>query len=72
MKCIEYIDDQYIQGDTIDSCFSSVKACIQLLRSLEFVIHPEKSVLASSQTLEFLGFIPNSASMNDFSQRSIR
>ena len=40
-----------------------MKACIHLLRSLGFVIHPEKSVLIPSQTLEFLGFILNSASM---------
>ena len=62
-ELIGYIDDQYIQGDTFDSCFSSVKACIELLRSLGLVIHPEKSALVPSQTLEFLGFILNSVSM---------
>ena len=41
LELIGYIDDQYIQGDTSDSCFSSVKACIELLRFLGFVIHPE-------------------------------
>ena len=53
----------FIQGDTKDSCFSSGKVCIQLPRSLEFVIHPQKSVLAPSQTLELLAFIMNSATI---------
>ena len=62
-ELIGYLDDQYIQGDTVESCFCSVKACIELLRSLGFVIHPEKSALLPSQKLEFLGFILDSVSM---------
>ena len=65
-ELIGYMDDLYSQGDTIAPCFSSVKACIHLLRSLGFVIHPEKSVLIPPQTLVFLGFILNSASMTVF------
>ena len=36
---------------------------MQLLRSLGFIIHPDKSVLIPSQTIQYLGVIINSCDM---------
>ena len=36
-------DDSYLQGDDYEDCFSSVLNTIEILRSLEFTIHPDKS-----------------------------
>ena len=48
----------------MNTCFlSSEKACIELLRSMVFVSHPEKSVLAPSKALEFLALKLNFTSM---------
>ena len=38
-------------------CFANIEATVQLLLSLGFTINTEKSVLAPTQRLEFLGFI---------------
>ena len=55
-----YIDDIYLKADTYQSCCESVTACVQLLNKLGFVIHPEKSILTPTKSLEFLGFQLNS------------
>ena len=47
-----YIDDSYLQGDTIT-----------LFTKLGFHIHPEKSVFIPSQKLTFLGFVLDSIAM---------
>ena len=36
-------DDSYLQGDDYEDCFSNVLNTIDILRSLEFTIHPDKS-----------------------------
>ena len=41
----------------------NVWKCVKLLGNLGFVIHPEKSVFAPSQEVEYLGFITNSVTM---------
>lgn len=42
-----YVDDSYLQGDTYESCLNNILGTLNLLRKLEFVIHPEKSTLIS-------------------------
>ena len=58
-----YVDESYLQDDDYEDCFSNVLNTIQILRSLEFTIHPEKSKFIPSQCITFLGFILNSAQM---------
>ena len=62
-ELIGYTNDQFTQGDAIDSCFSRGEACNQLPRSLQFVIHLEKSVLVPTQTLELLEFLVNTTTI---------
>ena len=57
---VVYIDDTYLQGDSLQLCQNNVWATEELLWDLEFHIHPDKSVLTPSQQLGFLGFILDS------------
>ena len=54
-----YIDDSYLQGDTVEECQQN--AC--LFSQLGFYIHPTKSVLTPSHILTFWGFFLNSLEM---------
>jgi hypothetical protein len=58
-----YIDDSYLQGDTIDECVDNVTETIALFISLGFTINWEKSVLVPTQRLHHLGFIYDSVTM---------
>ena len=57
------MDDSYLQGQTFSTCEDNVNATVDLLQFLGFTIHPEKTVLAPSQEIEFLGFVLNSVEM---------
>ena len=43
-EIVPYIDDSYLQGDTEQECWQSVKKTALLLQDLGFIIHPDKSV----------------------------
>ena len=58
-----YIDDSYLQGDTVHECQTNVTDTCGLFTKLGFIIHPVKSVLRPAQILGFLGFVLNSVSM---------
>ena len=58
-----YLDDTYIQGDSFQSCLDNVTETIELLTSLGFFVHREKSVTTPCMKLEHLGFILNSEEM---------
>ena len=58
-----YIDDLYLQGKTYDLCVSNVIDTFIQFDSLDFTIHPEKSVFVPSQRLVFLGFVIDSVAM---------
>ena len=58
-----YMDDSYLQAGSYDLCFANIKATVNLLLSLCFTINTEKSVLAPTQCLQFLGFLLDSISM---------
>ena len=40
---VVYVDDSYLEGDDYEDCFSNVLNTIEILRSLGFTIHPDKS-----------------------------
>ena len=58
-----YMDDTYLQGNSVSSCQRNIHATVNLLQDLGFNINEQKSVLIPTQTLEFLGFILNSVTM---------
>ena len=60
---IGYIDDSYLQGDTLTECKRNVEDTSALFTKLGFTIHPRKSVFTPAQTLTFLGFVLNSLDM---------
>ena len=60
---VVYMDDSYIQGDSVSSCRRNVSATLSLLQALGFNINERKSVLTPTQSLEFLGFIISSTTM---------
>ena len=58
-----YLDDIYIQGDTLQACSRAVFDTMPLLTNLGFVIHPAKSAFVPYKELKMLGFILNSEFM---------
>jgi len=58
-----YLDDSYLQGETLSDCLENVKDTVKLLDSLGFVVHPKKSVFEPTKCLTFLGFVINSVDM---------
>ena len=58
-----YIDDSYLQGDTVEDCQQNVGDTVTLFTRLGFFIHPEKSVFIPTQQLTFLGFVLDSIRM---------
>ena len=60
---VGYIDDSYLQGNTIQNCQNNIQKTVNLFTSLGFLVHPEKSVLVPTQKLTVLGFILDSEHM---------
>lgn len=58
-----YLDDCFLTNEDYDACRNSVLHSIDLLESLGFIVHYDKSVLTPTKQLEHLGFILNSQSM---------
>ena len=56
---VGYIDDSYLQGDTVSECNDNITDTIDLFTRVGFIIHPIKSVLQPTQILIFLGFVLN-------------
>ena len=61
--CLGYTDDSIYLEDTKHSAAAATLHATQLLTRLGFVPHPTKSEFGPTQSLEFLGFILNSISM---------
>ena len=51
-----YIDDLINVGLTFDECVENVIGSIELLNSLVFIIHPDKSIFLTKKKITFLGF----------------
>ena len=60
---VVFIDDSYLHGSTFSMFEDNVNAAVDLLQSLGFTIHPEKSVLVPTQEIEFFGFVLNCVEM---------
>ena len=58
-----YIDDIYLQGQTIEACQENVRDTVGLLTEAGFYVHPVKSVFKPKQILVHLGFVLNSRLM---------
>ena len=58
-----FIDDCYLQGQTISKCQENINATVKLFQSLGFTIRDDKSVLEPTKRLKYLGFILNSEQM---------
>ena len=58
-----YIDDLINVGLIFDQCVENVIASIKLLKSMGFIIHPDKSIFLPKQEITFLGFNINSQKM---------
>lgn len=58
-----YIDDSFIQGQTYENASTAITQSKGLLRSLGFIIHPEKSMNYPSQQVKVLGFEIDSTTM---------
>ena len=50
-------------GDEFNECTLNVVDTVKVLDNLNFVTHPEKSVLLPTQVFAFLGFLLNSITM---------
>ena len=62
-ESVIYVDDSLLQGETIEECLDNIRATLDSLQELGFVIHPEKSVLHPTQVITFLGFIIDTVNM---------
>ena len=51
---MSYIDDSLFKGNTKEDCADNIFETVQLVDSLGFTVHPEKSVLFSTQEIVFL------------------
>ena len=60
---VVFADGSYHQGHTFSTCKDNISVTVELLQSLGFIIHPEKSVLVPTQEVEFLSFVLNSLEM---------
>ena len=58
-----FLDDSVLVAQSRESCLQNVRDTVQLLRSLGLLIHPEKSVLEPSHTIQYLGVVINSVTM---------
>ena len=61
--CFGYIDDSIYLEDTKQLAETATLHATHLLTRLGFVPHPTKSMFEPTQTLEFLGFLLNSLTM---------
>ena len=58
-----YIDGLFTCSPSYGKCEQNIKCSINLLESLGFIIHPEKSLFVPTRCIEYLGFVLNSQSM---------
>ncbi|XP_071153666.1 uncharacterized protein [Mytilus edulis] len=60
---IGYIDDSLLFGDTELECKNNVTETVNLVSSLGFIVHKEKSVFTPKKCIKFLGFYIDSETM---------
>ena len=59
-----YLDDIWVAGADFDSCQANVKATVEFLTELGFIINTERSVQTPQTSVRYLGFIFDSALMS--------
>ena len=60
---VKYLDHSLLIEETARICLNNVTDTVNLLRSLDFNIHSDKSVFVPTQKITFLGFIIDSVKM---------
>ena len=58
-----HIDDSLFVAHSLGSCRKNIYDTVNLFTLLGFTIHPVKSVLEPTQTIQFLGFVIDSVAM---------
>ena len=58
-----YIDDSLLASDSVDECNRNIENTVRLIDSLGLTMHPDKSVMIPTQTIEFVGFLFDSCKM---------
>lgn len=58
-----FIEDSLLLGDTKQQYVKNVQETLTVMRSLGFVIHPDKSVFEPTHTITYLGFVIDSETM---------
>ena len=58
-----FLDDSFLLAETRVACLHNVSDSVQLMRSLGFIIHPDKSVLVPTRQIQYLGVVLDSESM---------
>ena len=48
-KAIFYGNDFYVPGNTFDLCLQNIKDTIEILKELDFTMHPHKSIIIPNQ-----------------------
>ena len=66
VEAFPYIDDSFIVADSSEVCKESVDRLADMLGSLGFVLHQQKSVMEPTKELTFLGFNLNSEELKVF------
>ena len=60
-----YITDLFTCSPSYVKCKQNIKCSFNLLESLGFIVHPEKSLFVPTRCIEYLGFVLNSQSMTN-------
>ena len=60
---VVYVGDPYLQGNDYEGCFSNVLKTKEILRSLGFTIHPDKSKFIPIKYINYLRFTLKSVQM---------
>ena len=58
-----HVDDSLLVAYSLGSCRKNIYDAVDLFTLLGFTIHPVKSVLEPTQTIQFLGFVIDSVAM---------
>lgn len=66
IRLLVYLDDFIILGSSLKECLENTRIVFQLLIELGFLVNQEKSSLKPSTSIEFLGFIIDTAEMKFF------
>ena len=61
--CTRHIDDSLFVAYSLGSCHKKIYDTVNLFTLFGFTIHPVKSVLEPTQTIQFLGFVIDSVAL---------